>query len=39
MLGKNQIYCGDAFDLLSKVEDESVDLIRPFLNLKSKIVW
>lgn len=93
MLGKNQIYCGDAFDLLSKVEEESVDLIvcdgpygvtqngwdripsiqafnlelikrfsrklkdggalylfgkpdgldcidyRPFLNLKSKIVW
>ena len=93
MLGRNQIYCGDAFDLLRKVEDESADLIvcdgpygvtqndwdripsiqefnlnliqrfsmklkdggalylfgkpngidfinyRPFLNLKSKIVW
>ena len=93
MLDKNRIYCGNAFDLLRKVEDESVDLVvcdgpygvtqndwdrilsiqefnldlirrfsmklkdggslylfgkpdcidfidyRPFLNLKSKIVW
>ena len=27
MLEKNTIYCGDAFDLLRKVEDESVDLV------------
>ena len=27
MLEKNRIYCGDAFALLKKVEDESVDLI------------
>ena len=27
MLEKNIIYCGDSFDLLRKVEDESVDLI------------
>ncbi|MFW5883248.1 MAG: DNA-methyltransferase [Verrucomicrobiota bacterium] len=26
-LNLNQIYCGDAFDLLRKVEDESIDLI------------
>jgi site-specific DNA-methyltransferase (adenine-specific)/adenine-specific DNA-methyltransferase len=27
MLEKNTIYCGDSFDLLRKVEDESVELI------------
>lgn len=27
MLERNTIYCGDAFDLLRKVEDETVDLI------------
>lgn len=27
MLDRNQIYCGDTFDLLEKVEDNSIDLI------------
>ena len=27
MIQRNKLYCGDAFDLLQKVEDESVDLI------------
>ena len=27
MLDINQIYCGDSFELLPKVTDESVDLV------------
>ncbi|MCS1409453.1 MAG: DNA adenine methyltransferase YhdJ [Verrucomicrobia subdivision 3 bacterium] len=27
MLDRNRIYCGDAFDLLARVEDESIDLV------------
>ncbi len=27
MLKRNQIHCGDAFDLLKKVDDESIDLV------------
>ncbi len=27
MLSKNKIYCGDAFEYIKKVEDESIDLI------------
>ena len=27
MLKRNQLYCGDFFDLIGEVEDESVDLI------------